>query len=136
MIVGLIGSRSYMNVARIKAVIEKYIEKYGAENLIFVSGGCPDGADCLAKNLVLDMGLVYKEFPPKHSSYNCYCVLPKENYNKPYHVSNFFDRNGQIAEYVEHLIGFIVHGIKANGTKDTLKKATKLGKKVLVLEDK
>jgi len=136
MLLGIVGSRAYRNSSRIKAVIEKYIEKFGAENLSIVSGGCPDGADFLAKNLALDMGLDYKEFPPAHSKHNSYCVLPPENYNKPYHVSNFFVRNGQIAEYVEHLLAFVVHGVKANGTMDTVKKATQLGKKVLVLEDK
>lgn len=133
---GIVGSRSYTNSSRIKAIIEKYIEKYGAENLSIVSGGCPDGADSLVKNLALDMGLDYKEFPPIHSKHNSYCILPPENYNKPYHVGNFFTRNGQIAEFVEHLLAFVVHGIKANGTMDTVKKATKLGKQVLVLEDK
>lgn len=133
--VGIVGSRSYTNEKRIRVVLEKYIEKYGAENLEVVSGGCPDGADSLAKDLALEMGLVYKEFPPIHANHNSYCVLPKENYNKPYHVSNFFTRNGQIAEYVDHLVAFVVNGIKANGTNDTVRKADKLDKKVLVLED-
>jgi predicted Rossmann fold nucleotide-binding protein DprA/Smf involved in DNA uptake len=134
--VGIVGSRSYNNSGRIRAVIEKYVGKYGAENLSIVSGGCPDGADALAKNLALEMGLDYQEFPPAHSKHNSYCVLPPENYNKPYQVGNFFKRNGQIAEYVDHLIAFVVHGIKANGTMDTVRRANKFDKQVLVLEDK
>lgn len=133
---GIVGSRSYTNKDRMKVVIEKYIEKYGKDNLTIVSGGCGSGGDFLAKELALEMGVDYKEYPPIHSKHNSYCILPEENYNKPYQVSNFFARNSQIAEYVEHLVAFIVKGIKASGTQDTIRKARKLGKQVLVLEDK
>jgi hypothetical protein len=131
----IVGSRSYTNEKRVRVLLQRYVERFGA-NLTVVSGGCPDGGDFLAKKVALDMGLEYKEFPPIHAKYNCYCVQPAENYGKPYNVSNFFVRNTQIAEFCDHAVGFVVEGVKANGTLDTINKATKLGKTTLVFEDK
>lgn len=131
---GIVGSRKFANEKKIRILIEKYKEKYG-DNLIIVSGGCPDGGDFLAKKLALEMGVTYQEFPPIHSKHNKYCVLPSENYNKPYHVSNFFTRNTQIAEYCEHIFGFVVKNVKANGTMHTVEKGRILGKQVFVFED-
>lgn len=135
MIVGIVGSREYKNEKRVRAVIGKYIEKYGV-NLIIVSGGCPDGADALAKKLALEMSVEYKEFPPAHFGHNAYCVLPAEHYNRRYYVENYFKRNTQIAEYCEHLIAFRIENVKASGTMDTVRKARSLKRQVLVLEDK
>jgi predicted Rossmann fold nucleotide-binding protein DprA/Smf involved in DNA uptake len=133
---GIVGSRSYTNSDRIKKIIEKYIEQYGADNLAIVSGGCPNGGDFLAKKLALDMKLKYVEFPPIHSKHNSFCVKPASDYNKPYHVSNFFTRNTEIAEYCDHVVAFVVEGIKASGSLDTIRKAEKLKKIVTVFEDK
>jgi predicted Rossmann-fold nucleotide-binding protein len=132
----VVGSRAYTNEKKVKRLLELYIKQYGFENVTVVSGGCPDGADFLARKVALEMGLDYVEFPPKHRPHNPYCILPPEEYNKPYHVSNFFVRNSQIAEHCEHLVAFVVHGIKANGTMDTYNKAKKLGKKCFLYEDK
>jgi predicted Rossmann fold nucleotide-binding protein DprA/Smf involved in DNA uptake len=130
----IIGSRDYKNLERINKILQKYIEKY-KDDLIVVSGGCPRGADHLGKQLALELGLKYQEFPPIHARYNEYCVLPASNYGKFYHVNNFFNRNGQIAKYCDHILAFIVEGVKASGTMDTVRKAKKNGKFVLVFED-
>ena len=132
----IIGSRAYTNRNRVEHTINKYVERYGVENLEIISGGCPNGGDFLAKDIALSKNLKYIEFPPIHSKYNCYCIHPPEEYNQPYHVSNFFSRNTQIAEYCEHLAAFVVDGVKANGTMDTVAKATKLNKIIFLWEDK
>jgi YspA, cpYpsA-related SLOG family len=131
---GVVGSRAYSNFGRIKKVIEKYKEQF--EDLTIVSGGCPDGADSLAKIVAEELGLKYVEFPPKHRPHNSNCVLPKDEYDKPYHVSNYFERNGKIAEYCDHLVAFVVKDVRCNGTRDTTSKAEKLGKVVTVFEDR
>lgn len=130
----IVGSRFYKNKERIRKIIKNQFEKYG-ENLIVVSGGCPTGGDRFAKDLAIEMGIKYVEFPPIHSNYNKYCLNSSDMYNKPYSVSNFFSRNTEIAEYCDRLIAFVSKGIKANGTMDTVNKAKKLKKIVAILED-
>lgn len=130
----IVGSREYKNEKKVRILLQCYSDRYGAK-LIVVSGGCPNGADFLAKKVALEMGLEYVEFPPKHAKHNCYCILPVDEYNKSYKVSNFFTRNTQIAEFCDYLAAFTIKGIKANGTMDTFKKAEKLGKKCFLYED-
>jgi hypothetical protein len=129
---GLVGSRSFYDLRLVEKVIAKYQEKYG--EVIVISGGCPQGADSLAKEAALAMNVPYQEFPPKHRPRNQYCTESEESYNQPYHVRNYFLRNTQIAENCDHLVAFTVKGLPCNGTQDTVKKAQKFGKVVTVLE--
>lgn len=135
MILGIVGSREYKNPQRIKNVIDHYISNFGKENITIVSGGCPNGADLLAKKLAIAMELKYIEYPPAHAEYNKHCVLPSNNYGKKYHVVNFFERNTKIAEACDHLTAFTVSGSKCNGTMDTVNKAKKFKKQVTIFED-
>jgi len=93
-----------------------------------VSGGCPTGADRWAKEVALEEGVEYREFAPAHHPHNSYCVPPPSEYNRPYDVRNFFTRNTEIAQYCDHVIGFVVPKVRARGTTDTLSKAIDLGK--------
>ena len=70
---------------------------------------------------------------PIHFSYNLYCPLGEHNYNKPYHVSNYFKRNKQIAIYSDTIVGFIPKGHTSKGTNSTLKYAEKFGKKTIII---
>lgn len=101
----------------ISAILEK------SKDIIIVSGGQPKGADGIAKNLALKrFHLEYREFAPRHYDWNEYCVPPKEEYSKPYHVGLFFQRNTEIAEYCDCLLAFFHLGLPSNGTNDTLQK--------------
>jgi predicted Rossmann-fold nucleotide-binding protein len=131
----IVGSREFKKENKVKALLESYIQRYGFENVTVVSGGCPDGADALAKKAALEMGLQYIEFPPKHRCHNEYCIRPPEEYGKEYHVSNFFVRNSQVAEFCEHLVAFTIKGVRCNGTMDTYGKAKRMNKKCLLFEN-
>ncbi len=131
--VGIVGSRRYTNRKKIKDFIFRLKEKYG-EGVIIVSGGCKDGADAYAKKYALELGAQYEEYPPAHFVHNLYCPLKEYNYGKPYHVSNYFKRNKQIAIYSDIVVGFIPKGIISNGTNSTLEYARKYDKKVTVLD--
>ena len=131
--VGIVGSRRYTNRKKIKDFIFKLKEKYG-EDVIIVSGGCKDGADAYAKKYALELGVQYEEYPPAHFVHNLYCPLREHNYGKPYHVSNYFKRNKQIAIYSDIVVGFIPKGIISKGTNSTLEYARKYDKKVTVLD--
>ena len=130
--VGIVGSREYENRKKIKEFIFKLKEEKGAGTVI-VSGGCPKGADFYAKKYALELGLQYEEYPPAHQAHNLYCPLHERNYGKPYHVSNFFKRNKQIAIYSEYVVAFIPRGADSPGSMSTINYAKKFGKKTLVI---
>ena len=132
--VGIVGSREWQSYRDIKDFVFFLKNKY-KDDLVIVSGGQPLGADGMAKKAALDLNVEYIEFPPYHFEYNQYCQgngIPRYMYNKPYHVRYFFMRNAQIAEFSDFIVAFIPKGKKSNGTMDTVKKAEKLGKKVLI----
>ena len=130
--VGIVGSRRYLNKKKIREFVYKLKEKFGNEVEI-VSGGCKYGADKYAKKFVLEFDMKYVEFPPFHEAYNQHCILDRDDYGKPYAVWNYFKRNKQIAEYSDYVVAFIPKGIKSNGTMDTVKHATEMNKKVIII---
>lgn|GEM_PF-969532 len=134
--VGIVGSREWQSYRDIKDFVFFLKKEYG-DGLTIVSGGQPLGADGMAKKAALELEVNYVEFPPQHFEYNQYCQnngVPKYMYNKPYHVRYFFMRNSQIAEYSDFVVGFIPKGFPSKGTRDTLRKAEKLGKKIIIQE--
>jgi len=131
--IGIVGSRIYENKKKIKDFIFKLKQEKG-ENVIIVSGGCPDGADRYAKKYALEFGLQYEEYPPFHAQHNLYCALPETCYGKQYSVRYFFARNKLIAKNSDYIVGFIPEGHTSNGTNSTLKYAQKFGKKTLIID--
>lgn len=127
---GLVGSRQFFDKALVRKVVTLYRNRFGSD-LVVVSGGA-NGADRMAKEVALEDGVVYIEFPPAHNPHNPYCVNPPDHYNRPFDVANFFARNTEIAEYCDHVLGFVVPRVRASGTYDTIHKADGLGKFVKV----
>ena len=76
----------------------------------------------------------YVEFPPRHYQYNQHCILEQNHYGKNYHITNFFDRNKQIAEYSDFIVAFIPKDYDSSGTLDTIEHAQKLKKKIVILD--
>ena len=64
--------------------------------------------------------------------HNLYCRFPKEQYGKPYKVSNFFKRNKQIAIFSDVVIAFVTFGSESPGSMYTINAAKKLNKKTKV----
>lgn len=106
--------------------------KFG-EDLIIVSGGCPNGADRMAKKYALEMGCYYKEFNPSHTPQNLYSVMSEAFYGKEYSPKNFFHRNKLLAKSVDYLIAFIPSDDPSKGALHTIKEANKFGKKVVII---
>ena len=133
--VGIVGSRKYQSKSKVRDFIFKCKQELD-EEVIIVSGGQPEGADGFAKKGALELDVEYREFPPRHYTWNSYCVNPAWGYGKPYHVRNFFDRNTEIAEYSDVVICFIPPGTEieeSKGTHDTWKKAKALGKTTTII---
>jgi hypothetical protein len=59
--IAIIGSRTYENKNKIRDMIYKLKQTFGAE-LEIVSGGSQNGADKYAKKFAVEMGVKYKEF--------------------------------------------------------------------------
>ena len=131
--IGIVGSRRYKNKDKVQKAVELIIEKYGKNKLVIISGGCKNGGDALGKEVALEKGIKYIEFNPAHEKPNKYSGMPDEFYNKPYNVSNYFERNTLIAKYCDYLLAFIPEGVTSNGTIDTVNKTKKLGKGVKII---
>ena len=132
--VGIVGSRNWQNHKKIKDAIFNLKNKFG-ENLIIVSGGCPNGADAMAKKYALEFDCFYREYNPSHTNQNLYSAMNEGFYGKPYAPKNFFHRNKLLARGVDYLMAFIPNGEEASGTIHTIKEARKCiaTKKIVVI---
>ena len=129
--IGIVGSRMYTDKEAVETAVDKCIEKYG-KDICIISGGAR-GADYLGKIVALEKKLKYIEYNPAHEAYNQYSGKPKEYYGKPYNVKHYFERNSFIAEECQLLLAFIPAGHISNGTNDTIGKAKKLNKPVIII---
>ena len=128
----IIGSREYENVRKIKDLLTDLKKRHG-EELVIISGGCPEGADKYAKKYALEFGIKYKEFNPAHTPRNLHSAMSDSYYNKPYHVSQFHHRNLLIARDCDVMIALIPKGVNAKGSESAINAAKRLNKKVVVL---
>ena len=131
--VGIVGARIWTDKLKIKEFIFKLKEEYGTDTII-VSGGCKQGADKYAKKYALELGLQYEEYPPFHEVHNLYCTMPESRYGKPYSVKYFHARNKIIAGTSDFVVAFIPRGVESNGTQSTINYATKMGKKIVIID--
>ena len=132
--VGIIGSRNWQNHKKVKDTIYNLKQKFG-ENLIIISGGCPNGADAMAKKYALEFDCFYREYNPSHTNKNLYSAMNDGFYGKAYTPKNFFHRNKLLARGVDYLIAFMPEDDESNGTIHTIKEAKKCidVKKIIVI---
>ena len=133
--IGIVGSREFVAESKVRKLIVELKKLYG-DDLEIVSGGQKLGADGFAKKYAIELGVKYVEFPPAHYSWNSHCLKEAYHYGKEYRVWYYHDRNTEIAEYSDAVVCFMPTGwdIKqSDGTNDTYKKATKLGKVVKII---
>jgi len=138
--VAFVGSREWSDWQKIQKTIEYLDNKF--DDLTIISGGSPKGADKMTRwsllNLEKFQDITYIEYAPKFHDYNQYCAHDSDYYGAEYDVKHYFDRNTEIAETCDVLFAFIPEYMvdddnQAKGTKDTLKKATDLGKKTKII---
>ena len=130
--VAIIGSRKYENVRKVKELLTSLKRKFG-DQLIIISGGAKSGADRHARKYALEFGISYKEYNPAHTQRNLYSAMPNNYYGRPYHVSQFFHRNGLIAKSCDVIAAFIPKGVPSNGTRNAINQANKLNKPVVII---
>ncbi len=114
-VIGIIGSRRRSSGADYLACVRTFDSIYRDGDKI-VSGGCPTGGDRFAEDIARTRGLTITVHYP--------------NWGAGRHAG--FLRNSRIAGDADVLIA-VVASDRKGGTEDTIKKAERLGKKVILV---
>lgn len=114
--IGIVGSRRRDSIIDYKLCEKAFLEIYEEGDTI-VSGGCPKGGDRFAE-IIADLHYI----PIK---------IHKAEWDK-YGKAAGFKRNTYIAEDADVIIA-VVASDRTGGTEDTLKKAEKLNKKIILV---
>lgn len=119
--IGIIGSRRRDSKADYEATLKIFMEIYEEGDRI-VSGHCPKGGDLFAEIIAAKFGLTEK---------NGKLILHRPEWDK-YGKGAGFIRNTYIAEDADVLI-CVVAADRTGGTEDTIKKAEKMGKRIVLV---
>lgn len=114
--IGIVGSRRRDTEEDFRQCEKIFLSLYKEGDEI-ISGGCPKGGDRMAEVIAKKYGIPIKIYFP--------------NWEKHGKAAGFV-RNTKIAEESDVLIA-IVASDRAGGTEDTIKKADKLGKKIILV---
>jgi len=114
--IGIIGSRRRNTGEDFRVCENAFLSAY-KEGDELVSGGCPKGGDEFCYQIAKKYGIPIKIYFP--------------NWDK-YGKGAGFVRNTKIAEDSDIIIA-VVHPDRSGGTEDTIKKAEKLGKKIILV---
>jgi len=116
-IIGIVGSRRRDSDPDFFQCLAAFERIYCPGDRL-VSGGCSRGGDAFAESIARDKGLTITIHYP--------------DWNGPVGKAAGFVRNTKIAEDCDILIALVAED-RTGGTEDTVKKATKLGKKILLV---
>lgn len=114
-VIGIVGSRRRNADTDYHALVEAFDRVYREGDRI-VSGGCPRGGDAFAEAIARSRGLTI--------------TIHHADWNGPAGRAAGFVRNTRIAEDADVLLALVAEDRKG-GTEDTVRKAIKLGKRVI-----
>lgn len=127
--IGIVGSRR-RNEESDKELLRDYLwERWGNfwEDVQFVSGGCPLGADRFADELAKEIGLtIVTHYPRRHTL--------SENPKRWDWARINYDRNDLIVRDCDVLLAVVAEDRKG-GTEDSIKRAQKMKKEIVLLRD-
>ena len=112
------GSRHYDNYDKVKETVKSLVDEHG--KIIIIEGGAK-GADTLAKNAAIELGIEYREYKADWKRYGR-AAGPKRN-------QLMID-----TENPDLVIAFHEDLESGKGTKDMLKRAEKAGVKTIIYE--
>lgn len=115
--IGVVGSRRRADIEDYEQLREKFKEVYKPGDSL-VSGGCPTGGDAFAETLAEEVG--------------ANITIHKPDWETNGRTAGFM-RNTLIASQCDVLIALVASD-RTGGTEDTISKARKMGKKVIILE--
>lgn len=113
----VVGSRTFTDQYVVYFFLHEYLDVFGT-SLELVSGGCPSGPDNFAESFA--------------TSYNIPITVYPANWEKFGKAAGFI-RNSDIVTNCDEVIAFWDR--KSKGTFDTIKKARKQGKEVIIVDD-
>lgn len=119
--VGIVGSRRRNSPSDYRACCLKLMDwckENPGKNTRLVSGGCPTGGDKFAEEIARRYGLTI--------------TIHHADWDGPHGKCAGFVRNSQIAEDCDVLIALPAED-RTGGTEDTIKKAAKLGKRIILV---
>lgn len=113
--IGIVGGRDFNDYEFLKKELIKFIDENGIFLNAIVSGGAK-GADTLAEKFAAEMSVEMIVFKPDYEKFGRGAALA---------------RNTQIVENSDTVFAF--WDGKSKGTHDSIRKAEKLGKKLLII---
>jgi len=122
--IGIIGSKNYENIRKIKDLLFSLKQKFG-DQLIISSGGTRMGAEKHIKKYALEFNIRYQEYNPAHTPHGLYSAISESYYDQPYHGSQHHHRYMLLGRSVEKLIVLV----PANENTDLYKMAIDTVKK-------
>lgn len=125
-VIGIVGSRRRASVEDQRLLVAKFAEVYRVGDSV-VSGGCPTGGDRFADDLARYWGLTMTTHYPDWNNRK-----GEINTDETARRVAGFVRNTRIAEDCDVLIALVADD-RTGGTEDTVKKATKLGRQVILV---
>ncbi len=114
-IIAIVGSRRRTSVEDRALLVAKFAEIYNEGDWI-VSGGCPTGADAYAEAIAKTMGITI--------------IIHYPDWNKGKWAG--LARNTDIAKTCDIVLAMPAYD-RTGGTEDTIKKAEKLGKEIILV---
>lgn len=116
-VIGIIGSRRRDSKEDLELCRKEFLNIYEEGEDSLVSGGCPKGGDRFCQIFAKEYGIPIKIH-----------YADWEKYGK----SAGFKRNTYIAEDADVIIA-VASSDRTGGTEDTIKKAQKMGKKIILV---
>lgn len=116
-VIGIVGSRRRDDEGALLLLLNAFREHYTPGDTL-VSGGCPKGGDRFAELIAKQFGLTL--------------VIHFPDWDGPDGKAAGFVRNGKIAKDCDILLALPSFD-RTGGTEDTIKKALKLKKKVILV---
>lgn len=131
----VIGSRSFKNQNRLFLEIDelrKIRKAFKKEDVTEIVSGGAQGADKMGEEYADEKFLKKKIFLADWSNMEEPCIKRINSFGKEYNALAGFNRNTKIIDYCDEVIAF--WDGTSPGTKDSIDKAQKLGKKVKIVK--
>lgn len=132
LVIGLTGTRTFENKAKIKNFIHKLKENFIGD-ITIIGLGDYYGADKYIKKYALELGYTYKEVNPPHTPKNLYSLMSEAYYDKPYSNKNMFANMKIFCSCIEKCVVFDDTNTTDKKINNLIKQLTRVRKKAIII---